>query len=74
MTPVRGDYEKHARTREGNARDNRPHGLPLEGRELCGDQPNPGKRNQQESNFGDGDARVVAEREHEDNDNDRLRF
>jgi hypothetical protein len=48
MTPVSGNDEKHASEGERNARDDRSRSRQLEGCDLSGDEPDTGKRNQQE--------------------------
>jgi hypothetical protein len=64
MTPVSGNDEEHASEGERNACDDRSRSRHLEGWDLSGDEPDTGKQNQQESDLGEGDARVMAQRNH----------
>ena len=64
LTPVRGDDEKQAGEGERNACDDRSRCANLEARDFGGDEPDTGKQDQQESDFREGDARLMAESEH----------
>ena len=64
MTPMSGNDEKHASEGECNACDDRPRNWHLEGWDLSGDEPDTSKQDQQESNLGERDACVMAQRKH----------
>ena len=64
MTPVSSNDEKHACEGERNASDDRSRSRHLEGWDLSGDEPDAGKQDQQESDLGECDARLMAERKH----------
>ena len=71
MTPVSSNDEKHASEGERNACDDRSRNRHLEGWDLSGDEPDTGKQDQQESDLGECDARLMAQRKHR---NDRSYF
>jgi hypothetical protein len=60
MTPVSSNDEKHACEDERNASDDRSRSRHLEGWDLSGDEPGTGKQDQQESDLGERDARLMA--------------
>ena len=64
MTPVSSNDEKHASKGERNACDDRSLSRDLEGWDLSGDEPDTGKQDQQESDLGECDARLMAESNH----------
>jgi hypothetical protein len=64
MTPVSSNDEKHASEGERNACDDRSRSRHLEGRDLSGDEPDTGEQERQESDFGKGDARLMAQPKH----------
>jgi hypothetical protein len=63
---VRGDNEKYAGKGECNACDDGSQPGHLEGRDLSGDKPDTGEQDQQESDLGESDSRVMAESKHRD--------
>jgi hypothetical protein len=63
MTPVSSNDEKHTSEGERNACDDRSRGRHLEGLNLSGDKPDTSKQDQQESDLGECDARLMAERQ-----------
>jgi hypothetical protein len=64
MTPVSSNDEKHASEAERNACDDRSRNRHLEGWDLSGDEPDTGEQDQQESDLGECDARLMAQRKH----------
>jgi len=64
MTPVSSNDEKHASEGERNACDDRSRCRHLEGWDLSGDEPDTGKQDQQESDLGESDPRLMAKRKH----------
>jgi hypothetical protein len=64
MTPVSSNDEKHASEGERNACDDRSRRRHLEDWDLSGDEPDTGKQDQQESDLGECDAGLMAERKH----------
>jgi hypothetical protein len=61
VTPVRGDEEKYAREREGDAGDDRSSGTLLESRDLGCREPDPCEQDEQESDFREAHARVMRQ-------------
>jgi hypothetical protein len=66
MTPVSSDDEEHASDGERNACDDRSRSRHLEGWDLSGNEPDTGKKDQQESHLGERDPRVMAQRKHQE--------
>jgi hypothetical protein len=63
MSAVRGDDEEQAGEGERYACDDRPRRSKLETRDFGGDEPDTGEQDQQESDFREGDTRLMAESE-----------
>jgi hypothetical protein len=61
---VRGDDQKHTGERERYARNDRPRAAPTEHWDLRGDEPDTGEEDEQESDFGEANARVMCESQH----------
>jgi hypothetical protein len=70
MTPARSNDEKHASEAEGNACDDRSRPRHLEDWDLSGNEPYTGKEDQQESDLGECDAGLMAERKHRNDGSD----
>jgi hypothetical protein len=64
VTPVCGDDEQHTSEGERNACDDRSRRAHFEDRDFRGDEPDAGEQDQQEPDFGEGDARLMAESKH----------
>lgn len=62
LTPVRGNDEKHTRDGKRNSCDDPSCVASLQPRDFSGDKPYTGEQDQQESDFREGDARLMTDR------------